>query len=229
MYAFKAREFTTTSMSPSDIHQVGMNEVRRIRSEMEAIIKQTNFKGSFREFLEFLRKDKQFYYATPEELLEAYRATAKKIDPELVKLFRRLPRIPYGVEPIPMHLAPDTTTAYYSRPELKEFESQLKAVVDTGMHEKQWTRQQAIDFFADNTAKTLLDIENEIDRYISWPGQALAYKIGELKIKELRARSEKELGAKFDIRDFHDQVLIQGAVPLDVLEAHMDQWISGKK
>jgi len=317
-YSVRARHFTTTGLTPEEIHAIGLKEVARIRREMEAIVKQVGFQGSFQEFLTYLRTDKKFYYETPEDLLNGYLALCKRIDPELTKQFKNLPRIPYGLEPIPQHIAPDTTTAYYRQPsadgvrpgtffvnlyrpetrpkyemealslhesvpghhlqlalqaelgELPPFRryggftafvegwglyseslgadlgcykdpyskfGQLtyemwragRPVVDTGMHAKKWTRQQAIDFFKENTAKTELDIVNEVDRYIAWPGQALAYKIGELKIKELRARAEKKLGDTFDVREFHDVVLRQGAVPLDVLEGIVDQWLAEMK
>ncbi len=313
-YEHRARSYTTTRMAPDDIHRLGLEEVKRIRGEMQAIIEEVEFDGDFDAFLAFLRTDPQFYYEDPDELLEAYRATSKRIDPELVKLFGILPRMPYGVTPIPDSIAPHTTTAYYSRPaadgsragiywvnlykpevrpiyeievltvheampghhlqlalqqELGEMPMfrrfqgftafvegwalyserlgydlglykdpysrfgqltydmwrAVRLVVDTGMHYKGWTRQQAIDFFKDNAAKTEHDIVNEIDRYIDWPGQALAYKVGQLRILTLRERAERRLGDEFDIRAFHDELLGGGALPLDILEQRMDAWL----
>ncbi len=316
-YEHLARSFTTTRMTPDEIHRLGLEEVKRMRGEMQTIIDEVGFEGSFQEFLVFLRTDAQFYFDDPDELYEAYLATCKRIDPELVKLFGVLPRMPYGVKPIPDSIAPDTTTAYYSRPaadgsragiywvnlykpevrpkyeievlsvheampghhlqlalqqelgDMPMFRRFLgftafvegwglyserlgydlglykdpysrfgqltydmwravRLVVDTGMHFKGWTRQQAIDFFKDNAAKTEHDIVNEIDRYIAWPGQALAYKIGQLKMLTLRERAELHLGDDFDIRAFHDELLGGGALPLDILEQRMDVWLTAQ-
>jgi uncharacterized protein (DUF885 family) len=314
-YEHLTRSFTTTHMTPDEIHRLGLTEVRRIRDEMLEVIREVEFEGSFQEFLVFLRTDPQFYYDNPEDLYEAYLATSKRIDPELVNLFGLLPRMPYGVKPIPDSIAPDTTTAYYSRPagdgsragiywvnlyrpevrpkyeievlsvheampghhlqlalqqelgDMPNFRRFLgftafvegwglyserlgydlglykdpysrfgqltydmwravRLVVDTGMHYKGWTRQQAIDFFKDNAAKAEHDIVNEIDRYIGNPGQALAYKIGQLKMLSLRDRAERQLGENFDIRAFHDHLLGAGALPLDLLEQRMDAWMA---
>ena len=317
-YEFLARQFTTTPMTPDEIHRIGLEEVKRIRGEMQQIIDELEFEGDFQDFLAFLRTDPQFYYDNPDDLYEAYLATSKRIDPELVKLFGTLPRMPYGVKPIPDAIAPDTTTAYYSRPaadgsragiywvnlyrpevrpkyeievlsvheampghhlqlalqqelgDMPDFRRYsgftafvegwglyseslgydlglykdpysrfgaltydmwraVRLVVDTGIHYKGWTRQQAIDFFKDNAAKTEHDIVNEIDRYIVMPGQALAYKIGQLKILSLRASAEAALGDDFDVRDFHDALLGAGALPLDILQQRMDAWIAAQQ
>ncbi len=314
-YEHLTRSFTTTRMTPDDIHRLGLDEVRRIRDEMQEVIDQLGFEGGFQDFLVFLRTDPQFYFDNPEDLHQAYLATCKRIDPELVNLFGILPRMPYGVKAIPDSIAPDTTTAYYSRPaadgsragiywvnlyrpevrpkyeievlsvheampghhlqialqqelgNMPNFRRFLgftafvegwglyserlgydlglykdpysrfgqltydmwravRLVVDTGMHYKGWTRQQAIDFFKDNAAKAEHDIVNEIDRYIGYPGQALAYKIGQLKMLTLRERAERQLGEDFDIRAFHDELLGAGALPLDLLEQRMDAWLT---
>ncbi len=317
-YEHLTRSFTTTRMTPDDIHRLGLEEVKRIREEMQKVIAEVQFEGSFQDFLVFLRTDPQFYYDNPEDLYEAYLATSKRIDPELVNLFGLLPRMPYGVKPIPDSIAPDTTTAYYSRPaadgsragtywvnlyrpEVRpKYEIEVlsvheampghhlqialqqelggmpnfrrflgftafvegwglyserlgydlglykdpysrfgqltydmwravRLVVDTGMHYKGWTRQQAIDFFKDNAAKAEHDIVNEIDRYIGNPGQALAYKIGQLKMLALRDRAERQLGDAFDVRAFHDHLLGAGALPLDLLEQRMDAWLAAQQ
>ncbi|MBT8088724.1 MAG: DUF885 domain-containing protein [Gammaproteobacteria bacterium] len=314
-YEQLARSFTTTRMTPDEIHRIGLEEVKRIRGEMRAIIDEVGFEGSFQEFLVFLRTDTRFYFDDPDDLYEAYLATCKRIDPELVNLFGVLPRVPYGVKPIPDSIAPDTTTAYYSRPaadgsragiywvnlyrpevrpkyeievlsvhegmpghhlqialqqelgdipifrrflgftafvegwglyserlgyELGLYKDPysrfgqltydmwraVRLVVDTGMHHKGWTRQQAIDFFKDNAAKSEHDIVNEIDRYIAIPGQALAYKVGQMKMLSLRERAELHLRDKFDVKAFHDELLGGGALPLDLLEQRMDLWLA---
>ena len=316
-YAFHVRWQTTTDLTPPQIHEIGLAEVKRIRAEMDKVIGSVNFKGSFHEFTEFLRTDARFYYEKPDDLVNGYRIIVKRIDPELAHEFGKLPRLPYGVCPIPDFKAPSQTTAYYqpgspaagrpgcyfvntynlhARPKwemealslheavpghhlqlslgqemenVPEFRKHVghsafvegwalyseslgeelglykdpyskfgqlsyemwravRLVVDTGMHSMGWTREQAIQFFKDNTGKTDQDITVEVDRYIVWPGQALAYKLGQLKIRELRTAAESKFGPKFDVRKFHDAVLEQGSVPLDVLEGHMQQWLEAQ-
>lgn len=317
-YAHAVRRSTTTDLTPRQIHDVGQSEVKRIRSEMEAIMRKTGFAGSFPGFLEFLRSDKRFQFDTAAGLLAGYRDISKRIDGELPRLFGKLPRLPYGVMPIPSYAEKSQTTAYYqpgawtfgrpgnfyantyaleTRPkwemealtlheavpghhlqialsqeleEVPEFQKYsettvfvegwalyaeslgaeiglyqdpyskfgqltyemwraIRLVVDTGMHSLGWSRQQAIDFFKANAGKNEHDIVVEVDRYIVWPGQALAYKIGELKIQELRRKAEAALGPKFDLRAFHDAVLEKGALPLDVLEGRIERWIADRK
>jgi uncharacterized protein (DUF885 family) len=308
---------TSNQLTAEQIHDIGLTEVERIRAEMLTIKDKVGFKGSLLEFFTYLRSDPKFYYKTPEELFNAYAVIAKRIDPELPRLFGHLPRTPYGVRPIPDTSAPDTTTAYYQpsaadgsragffyvnlyRPEVRpKYEMEVlttheavpghhlqislaqeqtdlpmfrrnagytayvegwalyceslgdelglyhdpyskfgqltydmwravRLVVDTGMHAKGWSRQQAIDFFKANAAKQEADIINEIDRYISWPGQALAYKIGQMQIRALRTEAEETLGAKFNVRAFHDQLLSTGAVPLDIMAANMHRWMAAQ-
>ena len=318
LYEVLAKSFTTTNLSPKEIHQIGLDEVQRIRGEMEVVIKELEFEGSFKDFLTFLREDERFYYKTSEELFEGYLAVSKRIDPELVKLFGNLPRTPYGLRAIPEESAPDTTTAYYMspspdglragyyyvnlyKPETRpKFEMEVlsvheavpghhlqislamemgempmfrrvspytafvegwglyseslgydlglykdpyskfgqltydmwravRLVVDTGMHYYEWDRQKAIDFFLDNAGKSELDIINEIDRYIVMPGQALAYKIGQMKFLNLKQKARMELGEEFNIRDFHDTVLSQGALPLNELDSIIESYIQENK
>ena len=315
VYSRLAQHFTTTELTPDEIHEIGLREVARIRGEMETVIDTVGFDGDIAAFNEFLRTDPQFYYETPEALLEGYQAVSKRLDPGLVNLFGKLPRAPYGVRPIPDEEAPDTTTAYYMRPAIDgsrpgwyyvnlyqpevrpKFEMEVlsvhesvpghhlqislaqeltglpefrrnggftafiegwglyserlgydmglyedpysrygqlvydmwravRLVVDTGIHYFGWSRQKAIDYFIANAAKSEADIINEIDRYIGWPGQALAYKIGQMKMLELRGEAETALGEDFDIRAFHDHMLGAGALPLDILERRMDDWLA---
>jgi uncharacterized protein (DUF885 family) len=317
-YDFLASYYTTTDLTADQIHEIGLKEVTRIRANMEKVKAEVGFKGTLPEFFAYLRSDPKFFKKSPEELLTAYRAISKRIDPELVKVFKTIPRQPYGVRPIPDNVAPDTTTAYYQagaadnsrpgyyyvnlyKPEVRptwemmplslheavpghhfqfarslelpdapmfrktayfvafgegwglyaeqlgydmglyddpydrmgqlayEMWRAVRLVVDTGMHAKGWSREKAIAFFKDNAPKTDQDIVNEIDRYIGDPGQALAYKIGQLKISELRARAKAQLGERFDVREFNDEVLATGSVPLQALERHIDAWIAAKK
>jgi len=317
-YAHCVYEHTTSDLTPSDIHRIGLNEVARIRAEMNSVLQQTGFKGSLQEFGSFLRSDPRFYYTKAEDLVTAYRDIAKRADAELPKLFAELPRTPYGVRAFPDYEAPSQTTAQYypgaadgsragyfmvntyrldMRPtfemealtlheavpghhlqiaraqELRhlpdfrrnasytayvegwalyaeslgsdmgfytdpysrfgqltyEMWRACRLVVDTGLHQLGWTRQQAIDYLQENTAKTEQDIAVEVDRYIVWPGQALAYKIGELKIKELRVKAERELSSRFDLRRFHNALLDNGALPLAILEREMEAWIAAQR
>jgi len=290
----------------------------KARRESTSVIADAGYAGRFDAFVKFLRTDKQFFYTDEASLLSGYRDVAKRADPELARLFGRLPQNTYGVIAVPAAIAPSQTTAYYDPGSLKvgrpgymnantykldarpkwemealtmheavpghhlqisiaqeisglpdfrknssytafvegwglyaerlgeemgfyrtpyakfgqltyEMWRAVRLVVDTGLHSMNWTRQQAIDFFLANTAKTEQDITVEVDRYIVWPGQALGYKMGQLKISELRAKAEQALGPRFDVRAFHDTVLGAGAVPLDVLAQRVDAWIAATK
>lgn len=314
LYDYYVRYYTTTTMSPSRIHQLGLSEVERIRREMEAIMREVGFKGSLREFFAHLKAQKQYFRADANALLLEYRALSRQVDPLLPKLFKSLPRAPYAVEPIPADLAPNSSAAYYmgpspdgSRPgtfyvnlykseerptyemlplllhetvpghhlqialaqeldELPEFRRYggytafiegwglyaeslgeelglytdpyvrfgklnmemrraLRLVLDTGLHHEGWDRQKAIAFFLENAAKTELEATNEVDRYLGMPGQALSYKVGELALKDLRTKAQAKLAATFDIRAFHQEVLSQGALPLDILERRIQNWM----
>jgi uncharacterized protein (DUF885 family) len=313
-YASQVRKYTTTDMTPREIHDIGLAQVARIRGEMDDIIREVGFEGDFAAFLEFLRTDEQFYAKTPKELLAHASYYAKKIDGRMPSMFGRLPRQPYGVAPVPDELAPFFTTGRYvgapldahrggyywvnthaleSRPlyaipaltlheaapghhtqnalakeqaekppfrrydyisaygegwalyaeklgvEMDIYESPYehfgrltyemwracRLVIDTGIHAMGWTREQAQDYLASNTALSLHNVTTEVDRYISWPGQALSYKMGEYVIWQLRGRAEEVLGEKFDIRAFHDYLLGLGSVPLDVLQDEIGHWI----
>ncbi len=317
-YAFRARSFTTTGLTPKQIHEIGLSEVTRIRAQMDSVIASAGFKGSFADFIHFLRTDPQFFHTDSATLIQSTRELMKRVDPELIKVFGKLPRTPYGVVPIPAYAAKSQTTAYYepgsykagrpgnyfvnwydlkSRPkwemealslheavpghhlqialadelenvpEFRKYNSitayvegwglyseslgpelgmyrdpyskfgqltyemwrAVRLVIDTGIHALGWDRQKAIDYFKANAAKTEHDIEVEVDRYIVNPGQALAYKIGELKLKELRAHAAAELGGRFDLRAFHDQVLGSGPLPMDLLDREVRAWVARQK
>jgi uncharacterized protein (DUF885 family) len=309
------RRYTTLDTTSDEIHRTGLSEVERISREMDAVMKEVGFAGDLFAFLERLRTDPRFYAKTPEELLKQAAWIAKRMDGALPSLFRRLPRQPYGVEPVPADIAPQYTAGRYvgapldstragtywvntyaldSRPlyalealtlheavpghhlqialareleDIPPFRRQLyvdafgegwglyaerlgleagfytdpygnfgrltyemwracRLVVDTGLHARGWTRDRAIAYMAERTALSRHEVTTEVDRYISWPGQALAYKVGELKIRELRERAEEALGPRFDVRRFHDAVLANGAVTLDVLEEQIDAFVA---
>ncbi len=317
-YAHKARTRTTTSLTPRQIHELGLAEVKRLRQEMDKVIAALGFKGSFEEFLQFLRHDSRFYYQDPASLLMAYRDICKRADPELPQLFGKLPRLPYGVRPVPAQGEKSQPTGYYqagslavgraayfyantyalaTRPKWEmealalheavpghhlqislaqemedapEFRKHggytafsegwglyaeslgyemgfykdpymkfgqltyemwraIRLVVDTGLHAFGWSRSQAIAYFLANAGKNEHDVTVEVDRYLVWPGQALAYKIGQLKIKELREYARQELGERYNIRAFHDEVLGKGALPLDILEKRIEEWVGKEK
>ena len=313
-YAFNVKDSTTTSMTPREIHDLGLREVARIQSEIQAVMTQVGFKGSRADFARFLNSDPRFYFTKPGDLIAGYQEILKRAQAGLPKLFEQLPRTPVDVKPVPDIGAENQHGAYYeaglpdgsrpgyfvantsklnSRPKwametltlhegvpghhlqiaraqgLKDIPNfrrfgwynafgegwalyaeslgpelgmytdpyskvghldgelfrAARLVVDTGIHALGWSRQQAIDYLNANTINPPHDNEVEIDRYIMWPGQALGYKIGQLKIKALREKAEKALGPKFDLRKFHNAVIDNGGLPLDMLEAQIDRWI----
>ena len=313
-YAYTVRHYTTTNLSPNEIHDLGLRELSRIHGEMRAIVDRIGFKGSLQDFISSLRKDRSLYNTSAAELLTGFKKILEQMDEKLPLLFGRLPKAKYGFREIEAFRAEAAPDAYYYRPpedgsrpayfyvntfrpeqrpkytmevlayheavpghhlqlaiqqeltNLPKFRRHggytafiegwglyseelpklvgfykdalsdfgrlsfdawraARLVVDTGIHHKRWTRERAIQFFLENTALSELNIASEVDRYIAWPGQALAYKIGQLKISELRDRAEKVLGPRFDIRRFHDELLGDGALALDVLEGKMQNWI----
>jgi uncharacterized protein (DUF885 family) len=316
-YQNRIKHYTTLSLSPEEIHEMGLAEVKRIRNEMDTVILKTGFRGSFDEFTDFLRNDPQFYPKTADQLLQYAAFISKRMDGELPKFFKNLPRQPYGIAPVPAEIAPKYTTGRYAgtarddrasfywvntyaleRRPLYQMEAltlheavpghhlqgalaremedlpayrrhtyisafgegwglyaewlgkeagfyqdpysdfgrlsyemwrAARLVVDTGMHAFGWSREQAMDFMAANTALSLHNVRTEIDRYITWPGQALSYKLGEMLIRTLREEAEHALGANFDIREFHHAVLRNGSIPLDVLEQEVRSWIDQEK
>jgi uncharacterized protein (DUF885 family) len=308
-YAYTANYFTTTDATPKQIHDLGLSEVKRIRIEMQAIIDQVGFTGSYAEFLQFLATDPQFYAKDPQDVLEKTAFITQKMYGKLPTYFGHLPRNTFTIKgsasrgafymPPPDNRTPGTyfltsepkqqplynlealslheavpghhlqnavameldvpafrrtlshsafgegwalyserlgkEAGFYQDPYSDfgrlgyEMWRAVRLVVDTGLHAFGWSRQQAIDYLAEHTALTEQSVENQIDRYISWPGQALSYKMGEIKIRELRAKAEQELGTKFDIRSFHDTVIGQGSLPMAVLEDVINDWIAQQK
>ena len=313
-YEDRVRHYTTTDLSSEEVFQIGLKEVARIKSDMDKVITQVSFKGSFKEFISYLRTDTRFQPKSAEALLMEASYIAKKVDGKLPSLFGKLPRQPYTVAPVPEYLAPAYTTGRYSGAPIdskrsgeywvntynlpsrtlytlealtlheavpghhlqialtQELENlppfrknfyinafgegwglyseylghemgfykdpyslfgrltyemwrACRLVIDVGIHTKNWTREQAVAYLADHTALSLYEVNTEINRYISWPGQALAYKIGEIKIKEMRAKAELALKEKFDVRAFHDMVLSNGTVTLSLLEKMTERFI----
>ena len=317
-YQDRVAHFTTTDLTYDSIFNIGLQEVARIKAAMFKVKEDVGFKGDMKSFIEMLRTDPKFYPKTGEDLLKEASFIAKKIDGKLPVLFGRLPRQPYGVEPVPEAIAPTYTAGRYSGASIKstragnywvnlynlpsrtlytlealtlheavpghhlqmaltqELENlptfrrnlyvnafgegwglyaeslgyeiglykdpysrfgQLtydmwracRLVIDVGIHAKGWSRLEAVDYLAENTALSMHEVNTEINRYIAWPGQALAYKMGELKIKELRKRAELSLGDKFDVRKFHDTLLSEGTLTLRLMDKLIDRYIEVNK
>jgi uncharacterized protein (DUF885 family) len=317
-YAYNVRWHTTTDLTAQQIHQIGLDEVKRIQGQMQQVMTETGFHGTMQEFFHFLESDPQFFFTKPDDLLMAYRDLDKRIDPQLTLIIGTLPRLTYGVQAVPLAIAPSQTSAYYQpgspqagrpgwfyvntydlphRPRwemeslalhesvpghhlqlslqaemkgLPDFRTQIeytayvegwalycetmgselglytdpyqkfgqlanemwravRLVVDTGIHSEGWTRDQAIQYFHDNTSISEHNATVEVDRYIVWPGQALGYKIGQMEIRRLRTEAEQQLGARFDERAFHDAVLGEGALPMDILATRIHAWIAAEQ
>ena len=313
-YAYNVRRQTTTDLTPDQIHELGLSEVKRIREQMEQLKTEVGFSGDLAAFFQYLRTDPKFFHQTGTALLAGYRDIAKRVDLELPRLFGRLPRLPYGVVAVPGYSERSQTTGYYQPGSLEagrpgafyantydlrmrptwemealtlheavpghhlqialaqelegvpdfqrfghvtafvegwglyseslgpalglyrdpyskfgqltyEMWRAIRLVLDTGIHHRGWSRQRAIDYFQSNAGKTEHDIIVEVDRYIVWPGQALAYKVGELRLQALRREAEQELGDRFDIRRFHDELLGRGPLPLDIVEPRIRAWL----
>ena len=318
MYAYLVRSFTTTELTPDEVHEIGKQEVARIRARMDVEMKAAGWTGDFASFLHFLRTDPQFYATTREDLLEKASEMAKRSDDHLPALFWTLPQTPYGVREVPREIEATYTTGRYFQGSLRngvaggymvntsaldqrplyelpaltlheavpghhiqialqqeaddqpyfrrgvdvtafvegwglyseflgeemgfyrtpyerfgrlsyEMWRACRLVADTGIHWLGWNIEQARACFRDNSALSPLNIETELQRYIGWPGQATAYKIGEIRLRGVRARAERELGAKFDIRRFHDALLVNGPLPMALLDSRMDRWIADQK
>jgi uncharacterized protein (DUF885 family) len=317
-YAYNVRWHTTTDLTAQQIHQIGLDEVKRIQGLMQQVMTETGFHGTMQEFFHFLESDPQFFFTKPDDLLMAYRDLDKRIDPQLTRIIGTLPRLTYGVQAVPLAIAPSQTSAYYQpgspqagrpgwfyvntydlphRPKwemeslalhesvpghhlqlslqaemkgLPEFRTQIeytayvegwalycetmgselglytdpyqkfgqlanemwravRLVVDTGIHSEGWTRDQAIQYFHDNTSISEHNATVEVDRYIVWPGQALGYKIGQMEIRRLRTEAEQQLGSRFDERAFHDAVLGEGALPMDILATRIHAWVAAEQ
>jgi uncharacterized protein (DUF885 family) len=317
VYAALVRQHTTSTLGPDEVHEIGLAQVKRLRAEMEAVREQAGFQGTLAAFVQAIKDDPAQYYPDGESLLAGYREIAKRVDPELPRLFAELPRAPYGIRAMPAYMGPgaaenysgpemggrsagwfnanalafkrkpkwamETLVAHEAMPghhlqiaragelgALPEFRRRAfitaytegwalyaetlggelglyqtpysrfghlqgqmlratRLVVDTGLHAKGWTRQQAIDYMVEQGGEDPVFIASEVDRYYSNPGQALAYMMGKLRIEALRDRARQALGERFALRDFHMVVLDQGPVPLDVLERRVDEWIGEQR
>ena len=315
-YALLVRIQTTTSLSPDQIHDIGLEKVVALRRDIDKVMLEASFKGTFKEFVTFLNSDPQFFFKSGEQLLAGYRDILKRLDPELPRLFAELPRATYGVRAMPEFMGIGAAE-YYNGPSLdgtrpgwfyanagayatkpkwgmesiaahegvpghhlqRARAAELKGlppfrrtmgftafnegwalyaetlgleldlyrdphsrfgflqnqiwraarlVLDTGIHAKGWSRQQAIEYMADVTGFDIPKVASEVDRYISDPGQALGYMVGQLKISGLREQASKALGSRFDVRRFHMVILDSGQLPLDVLQDVVNDWIAAE-